>query len=136
MKQTVICVFVCFFASFGILPLVGGQSLSPNEKRIVDFIDQHNAEAISLLEKVVNIESPTEDLAGVKNVGMVFGKEFEALGMSVKWIDLPPEMKPAGHLFAETSGKRGKHVLLLGHLDTVLAEKSFGVTGTRPMALA
>ena len=80
MKQTIIFVLVCIFASFGISPLVDSQALSPDEKRIVDFIDQHNGEAISLLEKVVNIESPTEDLAGVKNVGMVFGKEFEASG--------------------------------------------------------
>ena len=49
----------------------------------------------------------------------------------MKWIDLPPEMKRAGHLFAETSGKRGKRILLLGHLDTVLRGEKFRREGNK-----
>ena len=67
---------------------VSSQTLSPDEKRIVDYIDQHNGDAVSFLESIVNLESPTEDLAGVKNVGVVFKKEFEALGLTAKWIDM------------------------------------------------
>jgi len=107
------------------------QTLSPYEKRIVDYIDQHNGEAVSFLESIVNIESPTEDQAGVKSVGMIFKKEFESLGMTTKWIDMPPEMKRAGNLLAETSGKSGKRILLLGHIDTVLRGERFRLDGKR-----
>ena len=37
---------------------------------------------------------------------------------------MPAEMNRAGHLFAETSGKKGKKLLLIGHLDTVFEEDS------------
>jgi len=108
-----------------------GQTLSPDEKKIVDFIDRNNASAIALLETTVNIESPTEDIAGVKKVGSVYQKEFESLGMKTTWIDLPPEFKRAGHLMAESNGNRGKRLLLLGHLDTVLRGEPYRLDGTR-----
>lgn len=110
---------------------VGAQTLNSDEKKIVDYINKNNTAAISLLEKTVNMESPTEDLAGVKNVGMVFGKEFESLGMSIKWLDMPADMKRAGHLVAESKGTKGKRILLLGHIDTVLKGERFRVEGTR-----
>jgi len=110
---------------------IGAQTLSADEKKIIDYVDKHNGEALALIEKTVNIESPTEDLAGVKNVGMVFGKEFESLGMTINWIDMPAEMKRAGHLVAETKGTKGKRVLLLGHIDTVLRGEPYRVDGKR-----
>src|SRR6267142_2827673 len=107
---------LCFYL------IVNAQALSPEERKIVRYIDAHSAEAASLLEKVINIESATQNLAGVKRVGEVFKGEFAALGMTAKWIDMPPEMNRAGHLIAETPGTagRGKRILLLGHIDTVL----------------
>ena len=71
------------------------QSLNADEKSIIDYIDKHDQNAVSLLETTVNIESPTEDLAGVRSVGAVFKKEFEAIGMTARWIEMPPEMKRA-----------------------------------------
>ncbi len=107
------------------------QKLSADERKIIEYIDSHNDEAIALLEKVVNIESPTEDLAGVRNVGTLFGDAFKALGMSVKWLEMPAEMKRAGHLIAETSGKGGKRILLLGHIDTVLRGEKYRRDGDK-----
>jgi glutamate carboxypeptidase len=104
---------------------VFGQKLSVDEQNIVDYIDKHGLEAVSLLERSVNIESPTEDLTGVKNVGMLLAKELEAIGMTVKWIPMPSNAKRAGHLVAETRGSKGKRLLLLGHLDTVLKGEKF-----------
>jgi glutamate carboxypeptidase len=40
-------------------------------------------------------------------------------------------MKRAGHLVAESSGTKGKRLLLLGHLDTVLSGERFRREGTR-----
>ena len=113
--------------------IADAQALSPEEKRIVAYIDAHAAEAVSLLEKVVNIESATQNVAGVKRVGQVFKTEFEAIGLTARWIDMPSEMNRAGHLVAETPGTngRGKRILLLGHIDTVLQGERWRREGAR-----
>ena len=107
------------------------QTLSPEERRITEYIDKHLAEAVSMIEQTVNIESPTEDLAGVRNVGTILMKELASIGLTARWIDMPPEMKRAGHLVAETKGTKGKRILLLGHLDTVLRGEKYRRDGNR-----
>lgn len=114
-----------------IAPAVPAQSLSPEEKRIVAHIDAHLDKAFALLEKSVNIESPTQNNEGVKKVGALFQQEFDALGFKTRWIDMPAEMKRGGHLLAEHLGTRGKRILLLGHVDTVLAGEKFRRDGNR-----
>jgi len=101
------------------------QRVSPDEQRIVTYIDAHKSDAEALLEKSVNVESATENLAGVREAGMVFGDELLALGFKTEWIKMPTEMGRAGHLFAEKKGTKGKRILLLGHLDTVLSGEKF-----------
>jgi glutamate carboxypeptidase len=106
--------------------------LSAEEQKLVRYIDAHADEIAPLLEKIVNIEAPTQNIAGVKAVGAIYRAEFEKLGLTTKWIDLPVDMKRAGHLVAETSkGTKGKRVLLLGHMDTVLSGEKFRLDGTR-----
>lgn len=107
------------------------QKLSAEEQKITNYVDANQDAEIALLERVVNIESPTENLAGVKQVGMVFKKELESLGFTARWIDMPAEMKRAGHLLAETKGTRGKRLLLLGHIDTVLSGEKFRREGSK-----
>jgi len=107
------------------------QSLSTEEKRIAAHIDAHMSEAITLLERVVNINSATQNIAGVKSIGDVFKTEFEALGLTAKWLDMPVEMRRAGHLLAETNGSRGKRLLLIGHIDTVLENEGWRRDGKR-----
>ena len=111
--------------------LIHAQKISPHEQKLIDHIDAHASEAIGLLERVVNIESPTENLAGVRQVGAVFKREFESLGFSARWIDMPVTMKRAGHLLAEKQGTKGKRVLLLGHIDTVLRGEKFRRQGNK-----
>jgi glutamate carboxypeptidase len=110
---------------------ISAQSLTAEEKRIVAHVDKHIDEAVALLEKTVNIESPTQNLEGVKKVGAVFQQEFTALGFKTRWIDMPTEVKRGGHLLAEHSGTKGKRTLLLGHIDTVLAGEKFRREGSR-----
>ncbi len=107
------------------------QKISADEQKIVNYIDAHTEDAITLLEKTVNIESPTENLKGVKQVGMVFKGEFESLGFVSKWIEMPAEMKRAGHLMAEKNGTKGKRILLIGHIDTVLTGEKFRREGNK-----
>jgi glutamate carboxypeptidase len=60
----------------------------------------------------------------VREVGALFDAEFKKAGLDTRWIDMPPEMKRAGHLFAEKKGTKGKRLLLIGHLDTVFEPDS------------
>ena len=99
--------------------------VSPEEKQIAAYVAEHSEDAIRSLQQIVDIDSPTENVAGVKQVGMVLKAEFQALGMTTRWIDLPADVKRAGHLVAETQGTRGKRLLLLGHIDTVLSGEKF-----------
>jgi glutamate carboxypeptidase len=86
------------------------------------FIDKSNAEALTLLERVVNINSGTQNFAGVHEVGKVFQQEFDALGFKTQWVDGRP-FKRAGHLVAEHPAP-GPKLLLIGHLDTVFEADS------------
>ena len=123
--------FAAFAAALAFVVTAAAQNITPTEQTIVDYIDKNAAAAVAFLEKSVNIESPTEDIAGVKADGMLLKKEFESLGMTVRWIDMPASAKRAGHLIATTNGTKGKRILLLGHLDTVLRGEKFRRDGDR-----
>ncbi|MGS2738997.1 M20/M25/M40 family metallo-hydrolase [Sinomicrobium sp. M5D2P17] len=103
---------------------VQAQNISRQEKKIVETITKNLEEQIRFTEEVVNINSGTMNHAGVRKVGDIFGKAFQDLGFNTRWVDMPEEMDRAGHLFAETSGEKGKKVLLIGHIDTVFEEDS------------
>ena len=107
-------VFVALFAMW--------QITSSSERAIVAAVDAGNGAALDLLEKAVNINSGTHNFPGVRAVGALFRREFEALGFKTTWIDGAP-FKRAGHLVAEHPGK-GKRMLLIGHLDTVFEKDS------------
>jgi glutamate carboxypeptidase len=99
------------------------QKLTRKEKKILKTIEANNNEAIEFLKDVVNINSGTMNHDGVKEVGDVFGKAFEDIGFKSSWYDMS-QVNRSGHLFAETSGNKGKKLLLIGHLDTVFEENS------------
>ena len=89
---------------------------------MVATIDENNADALKLLERVVNINSGTQNFAGVREVGKVFQQEFDALGFKTRWVEGAP-FKRAGHLVAEHAAP-GPKLLLIGHLDTVFEADS------------
>jgi glutamate carboxypeptidase len=97
---------------------LAANGLSEDEQRMADWIDAHAEDAIALLEETVNISSGTMNPDGVREVGRVMQRELDALGLDTEWIEMPPEMNRAGHLFGRKSGG-GKKFLLIGHLDTV-----------------
>src|SRR5262245_45147822 len=96
--------------------------LNAEERALASFVDKDNDRALALLEKVVNINSGTMNLAGVREVGAVFRAELDALGFKTEWIDGTP-FERAGHLVADHPGP-GPRVLLIGHLDTVFEPHS------------
>ncbi len=91
---------------------------------MVKAIDAEAPAAVALLEKIVNINSGTMNLAGVIKVKDVIEPEFAALGFKTKWVPMDQLTGRAGDLVAEHpcslgSGKCGKKLLLIGHMDTV-----------------
>ena len=62
------------------------QKLSRTERKIVASVSENAPEAIRFLEKVVNINSGTLNLQGVREVGSVFGEAFEAIGFESRWM--------------------------------------------------
>jgi len=108
--------------SGGAMTAPGSDSPAPEERAIIDYVDAHNDEALKLLERVVNINSGTMNLAGVREVGRVFRRELDALGFATRWEDGEPFHR-AGHLIGERTGQ-GPRLLLIGHLDTVFEPDS------------
>lgn len=100
------------------------QELSKKEEKLVRYIDAHVDEALAFLEELVNINSGTMNHKGVREVGRRFEPKFEEIGFDVAWVDLPDSLNRAGHFVAERKGKKGKRLLLIGHLDTVFEEDS------------
>lgn len=88
------------------------------EKKILKSVDQHNASAIELLKKAVNINSGTMNFEGVKKVGELFKAELDQLGFQTELTNGDAYGR-AGHLIAKKEGKKGPKFLLIGHLDTV-----------------
>ena len=106
-------------------------SLSITEQRIVRAIDARQEAAVALLSETVNIDSATESHAGVRKVGDTFARELRTLGFETRWVELPADAGRAGHLVAVHRGQRGKRLLLIGHLDTVLQGERFRREGGR-----
>jgi len=97
-------------------------TLSPDERALAAHVDTHNAESLALLERVVNINSGTQNFDGVREVGRVFAAELERLGFHTQWVD-GAAFKRAGHLVADHR-RTGPRILLIGHLDTVFEKDS------------
>ena len=91
--------------------------VSDAEQAMVRTVAQERDRHIALLERLVNQNSGTLNLAGVHAVGTLVAAELEPLGFAVRWVDMA-ESGRAGHLIATHPGP-GHNVLLIGHLDTV-----------------
>ena len=98
------------------------QAGSPAERAIAAYAHAHNGDALALLERVVNINSGTENLDGVREVGRIFRAELDGLGFKTEWVD-GAAWHRAGHLVAVHAAD-GPKLVLIGHLDTVFAPDS------------
>ncbi len=96
--------------------------LDATEQAIAHAVDGQAAQALALLEQLVNINSGTMNFEGVRKVGGVLRAELDALGFTTRWVD-GAGFGRAGHLVAEHAGA-GPRVLLIGHLDTVFEPAS------------
>lgn len=104
------------------LPAAAHAQSTPAEQAMMRTVEAEHDRHIALLERLVNQNSGTLNLAGVRAVGEMVRAELEPLGFQVRWIDMD-ETGRAGHLIAAHPG-RGRNVLLIGHLDTVFEAES------------
>jgi glutamate carboxypeptidase len=118
---------VTFAFLFSIIAISQAQNLNPTETKIVQTIDADRQQPIELLRQLVEINSGTKNLEGVRTVGKMLLPQFEALGFKARWVPMD-EVQRAGTLVAEhpcpNSGRCGKRVLLIGHMDTVFEKDS------------
>lgn len=117
MRRIWLAILVCLAVNATAAP-----ALSPREEAILAAVDAGVPGATELLEEVVNINSGSMNFPGVRRVGEVFAREFEALGFETRWVD-GEDFGRAGHLVA-SRGERGPRILLIGHLDTVFSKDS------------
>jgi glutamate carboxypeptidase len=104
--------------------------LAPAERRLVATIDARREDAIALLARTVDVPSATENHEGVRAVAGIYAAELAPLGFETRWVE-QGEVGRAGHLVAERRGTRGKRILVIGHLDTVLQGERFRRDGAR-----
>ena len=115
------------------LPASAQARLTPEERRMTAAVDAEQERTVALLERLVNRNSGSLNLEGVRAVGQMMREELEPLGFNVRWVDMR-ETGRAGHIVATHPG-RGRNVLLIAHLDTVFEPDSpfqrFTRTGNR-----
>ena len=89
-------------------------------KIISDYVDSHRDEILSLWEEIVNMESGSQNKAGIDAVAVRLQQALAAEGAAVKIV----EMEKAGNmLVAEVGARRSKPAaLFMGHMDTVFPD--------------
>ena len=114
-----------FIAPLATLAAPANATLSRDEQRIVTAAASQNDRSIALLEKMVNINSGTMNLAGVERIGRIMMAELQPLDFTVEWKPMSAVGR-AGHVIAthhpahtRDGAGSGKRILLTGHLDTV-----------------
>jgi hypothetical protein len=85
----------------------GAFALDSTQERITRAVDERQSEALELLAETVNVQSATENHAGVRRVGEIYAREFAAIGFETSWVELPAEVGRAGHFVAvhRTAGR-------------------------------
>src|SRR5690349_5554873 len=117
--------FLCAFAAVAfVLSSPAAAALSPAEQVMIRTVDSEQSRTTDMLQRWVDQNSGTMNLAGVEAVRRMVEPEFTALGFRTEWIDMRAAGR-AGHLVARHTGsRRGKRLLLIAHLDTVFEPDS------------
>jgi glutamate carboxypeptidase len=109
----------------GLTAVLAPAALTPDEQKVAALVDAQIGAFATDLEAAVQIDSATENLAGVRRMGDFFSKQLAELGFETRLVEMPAAMGRAGALVAEHKGTKGKRVLLIGHLDTVYPGVNF-----------
>jgi glutamate carboxypeptidase len=127
-------------------------------EELARFADEHAAEALALLDRIVNLDSCSPNPAGVDEVASLLGAGLESAGFATDRVPPPkssedawladfflPEIGSfdlvADHLVGRKAGSGAGHALLIGHMDTAFppgepAFNPFRVDGERAYGCA
>lgn len=115
-------VTAALLAPLGLAHAADATTLAPVPARereaLFRHIDAAAPQSAALLEELVNQNSGTFNVAGVRVVAERLEREFRALGFKTRWVQMDAVGR-APHLVAERRGRKGRRLLLLGHMDTV-----------------
>ncbi|KIL44594.1 M20 family metallopeptidase [Jeotgalibacillus soli] len=97
------------------------------------YIKQKNEEMISLLEKIVNIDSGTYIKKGVDRIGTILSEKYKELGFEIV-VDKQEEY--GNHLIIQHKEAVNPKIILVAHMDTVFPkgtadERPFHIDGNR-----
>lgn len=84
-------------------------------KQLLDYCEAHLSETVAVIERLVQLESPSTDKAAVDRCGAELSARLRAVGADVERL---PQAERGDHLRARIRGE-GRAVMLLGHFDTV-----------------
>jgi glutamate carboxypeptidase len=99
-----------------IAAMVTGKTANQAILAYLDFCQQRQAEMLGLLQRMVEIESPSDNKVALDHMGEFLAREFQQAGGKTIFY---PEKQAGNHLKVEFGGGAGKPLLLLGHFDTV-----------------
>jgi len=106
-------------SALALLPAAADAALSPAEQKMLATVDSEQGRTVDFLQRIVDQNSGTMNIAGVQAVRAMVAPEFQQLGFKTEWMDMKDAGR-AGHLVARHVGSRsGKRLLLIAHLDTV-----------------
>ena len=99
------------------------QPLTAPEQKIAATIDAESDAANAFLKQLVDINSGTHNLQGVRDVAHIIMPQLEALGFHTEFHPMD-SINRAGNILAvhpcpAGPGHCGKRILLIGHMDTV-----------------
>lgn len=101
--------------------------MNADEARMMNYLAAHEVEALSLLERIVNIDSGSYDKSGVDAVGESLMAFVEDRGIATSREDLGASGDAFTARLAGTTN--GAHLVLMGHRDTVFKQ---GEAAARP----
>jgi glutamate carboxypeptidase len=112
------------------LALVIGPVIAEPNKPILDRAQYYQADALKLLERLVNIDSGTGYAEGLVQVGAIAVEELRKLGADMEILPARPAV--GDNIVATFKGTGKGRILLMAHTDTVFAQ---GTAAKRPFRI-
>ena len=112
------------------LGLAQEHSLSHQEQKMIEWVDKHQDKILAELKSHVEINTGTDNVAGLNQYRDLLSTELATLGFATKThssedIDVLSckggQLQIADHLVATLSGSAANKVLINGHMDTVFS---------------
>jgi glutamate carboxypeptidase len=97
------------------------------DNQVYGRASQYKAEALSLLERLVNVDSGTSNEKGLNQVGEIAMEELKKLGARVETVSAAPAH--GSNIIATLTGTGRAKILLMAHMDTVFKD---GTAAAKP----